>query len=592
MYERLMQHLTQILSGNMVPDEFYPVAFQLLAWVRASKLARLTGKQAFNPAEPPRDAKHLATIFSQIENSEALAADSGAFGYVSPALQQLSPGQMLQALELLGEANLNEAWPTDRLTAMMSSGAGKGFASLPSELSELMTMLARVEPSMKVYLPFEQSFQLTAAVQTQGAVTFSETKVAWPFPWLINLLSDTSAGIYVGDSLERPGFMEDGHLAKFDVSLSFPPFGVKYDPTLAERDLFGRFPEQTASIAVLAVRHILARTRGRAVIAVPNGLLFSPGAERSLREDLLVKRQIEAIIGLPAALLPNTALPFSLLVLNNEKSNGQIVFVDCSRENLFKKDGKGRAVLTGWQTIADAVLSSLEGDFSRVVSVDDVIKNDAQLQVTRYCKTVADEAIGSLLAKFPHRTLGELVSVVRPLPVSTTEGGVPAMEVGPADFPEFGYANFPGRVVHITTAALAKGSKHFVQAFDIAITVKGSVGKVAIFPPEIDAGESAGWLAGQSCLVLRINDKNIIDPRVLFSFLRSEIGQSQLRQIVSGASVPLIQLRELEKIGIPVPDRLEQKKTIEDFERIVQIEQLVASSRDEQRKLSNSIWTL
>ena len=54
----------------------------------------------------------------------------------------------------------------------------------------------------------------------------------------------------------------------------------------------------------------------------------------------------------------------------------------------------------------------------------------------------------------------------------------------------------------------------------------------------------------------------------------------------------MIQLRELEKIRIPVPDRLEQEKTIEAFEKIVEIERLVANSRDEQRKLSNAIWTI
>ena len=591
MYEKLIHQLAQLLRGNMVLDEFYPVAFQLLAWVRVSKLGRLTRELAFNPAEPPRDAKHLVSIFTQIGDSGGLGHDSSAFVYVSPALQHLSPAQVLQALEILASSNLDQPWDAQSLTATMSSGFGKWFAGLPSEVISLITALARVEPSMTVYIPFEQSFQLTASIQEKGATTFSETKMAWPFPWLMNLLSDTSANICVGDSLERPSFLEDGRLTQFDVSLGFPPFGVKYDSQLTERDLFGRFPEQTGSIAVLAVRHILARTKERAVIAVPNGLLFSPGAERSLREDLLTKRQIEAVIGLPAALLPNTALSFSLLVLNRRTTSDQILFVDGAQESLFKKDGKGRAVLSGWEQIAASVLSGHEESFARIVAVDDVIKNDAQLQVTRYCKRSEDEAVEALLAKYPNRMLAELVTVLRPLPTSGDEGTVPVMEVGPADFPEFGYALIPGREIRITEAALAKGQRQFLRPLDIAITIKGSVGKIAIFPPEIDAGESTGWVAGQSCLVLRVDDEGIIDPRVLFSFLKSEIGQAQLRQIVSGASVPLIQLRELEKIRIPIPERIEQARTIETFEKIVEIERSVASSRDEQHKLSNAIWT-
>jgi type I restriction enzyme M protein len=592
MYEKLIHQLAQLLRGNMVLDEFYPVAFQLLAWVRVSKLGHLTRELAFNPTEPPRDAKHLVFIFTQISDSAALGNNSSAFVYVSPALQHLSPAQVLQALEILAASNLDQPWDAQSLTRTMSSGLGKWFAGLPSELTSLITVLARVERSMTAYIPFEQSFQLTASVQEKGATTFSETKMAWPFPWLMNLLSDTSANIYVGDSLERPGFLEDGRLAQFDVSLGFPPFGVKYDSQLVECDLFGRFPEKTGSIAVLAVRHILARTNERAVIAVPNGLLFSPGAERALREDLLAKRQIEAVIGLPAALLPNTALSFSLLVLNRNKTSDRIVFVDGSQETLFKKDGKGRAVLSGWEQIATTVLLGSEEAFSCIVSVDDVILNDAQLQVTRYCKRSEDEAVEALLAQYPNRMLAELVTVLRPLPISSDEGTVPVMEVGPADFPEFGYAHIPGREIRITEAALAKGQRQFLRPLDIAITIKGSVGRVAIFPPEIDVGESAGWVAGQSCLVLRVEDRAIIDPRVLFSFLKSEIGQIQLRQIVSGASVPLIQLRELEKIRIPLPERIEQARTIETFERIVEIEGMVASFRDEQHKLSQAIWTI
>jgi len=166
------------------------------------------------------------------------------------------------------------------------------------------------------------------------------------------------------------------------------------------------------------------------------------------------------------------------------------------------------------------------------------------------------------------------------------------MEVGPADFPDFGYAQTPGRAVLIAQAVLTKGRKQLLRPFDIAITIKGGVGKVAILPPEIDAVENSGWVVGQSCVVLRVDDEGIIDPRVLFSFLRSEFGQAQLKRIVSGASVPLILLRDLEKIKIPVPSRVEQDEAIKVFEKIVEIERLVASYRDEQQKLSNAIWTI
>lgn len=592
MYEKLISQIAQLLRGNMVADEFLPLALQLVAWVRTSKLGYIPVELAFNPNEVPKDAKRLTIFFQKIGESSVLGANSAAFSYVSPALQHLSAGQLIQSLELLAEANLDEPWPADSLIATMNGGLGRWFWGLPTELTNLMATLARIERRARVYLPFEQSLQLTAMAQELGAVTFSETKMAWPFPWLINLLSDTSADIYVGDSLERPGFLDGGRLTQFDLSLAFPPLGGRYNSTLVEHDRFERFPEQTNSIAVLAVRHMLARTLRRVVVAVPNGLFFSPGAERSLREDLLAKRQIEAVIALPPALLAGTALPFSLLVLRIDQPCERIVFVDGCHETLFSKDGKGRATLSGWERIAESVIDQIDSPTSKVVLAGDVLANDAQLQVARYCKTSDTEAVETLLSTFPNRSLGELVSFVRPIPLSQSDGAVSVLEIGPADFPEYGYAVNPGREIKVSELAVAKGAKQFLRPLDIAIAIKGSVGRVAIFPVEMPEAGDARWVVGQSCLVLRVHDVGIIDHRVLFCFLKSQIGQIQLRQIVSGAAVPLIQLRELEKIRIPVPHKAAQAETIEAFEKIVEIEHQVANSRNEQRRLSNSIWSI
>jgi type I restriction enzyme M protein len=73
----------------------------------------------------------------------------------------------------------------------------------------------------------------------------------------------------------------------YDIAAAIPPLGQRIDMQWLDRAVPGRFPERTSSGTVLAVRQLLAVTRARIVIAVPNGLLFSSGAENSLREDLL-----------------------------------------------------------------------------------------------------------------------------------------------------------------------------------------------------------------------------------------------------------------------------------------------------------------
>jgi type I restriction enzyme M protein len=95
---------------------------------------------------------------------------------------------------------------------------------------------------------------------------------------------------------------------------------------------------------------------------------------------------------------------------------------------------------------------------------------------------------------------------------------------------------------------------------------------------------------GQSCIALRINDKGTLNPIVLFNFLKSEVGQAYLKQIVSGSTVQLIQLRELERLSIPIPSREEQDEIIRIFDETVAIEKNIKTLRDEQNDLIFSIF--
>jgi type I restriction enzyme M protein len=96
---------------------------------------------------------------------------------------------------------------------------------------------------------------------------------------------------------------------------------------------------------------------------------------------------------------------------------------------------------------------------------------------------------------------------------------------------------------------------------------------------------------GQSCIVLRINDKSSsIDPRVIFSFLKSEVGQLQFRSLSTGSAVPHIQVRELEKIRLPVPTVEEGQVIVAKFEKLAAIECAIAQYRQEQEQIVNSIW--
>lgn len=589
MYNRLIEQITQKLRGVVNIEELLPFTMQLIAWVRLSRLGKLTGELTFVDGNLPRGAGHIADIFKQLSESELLGHNAMAFNYVSPAIQHFSASQLLAVLEMLEAESLKEPWQIDEFIAFINERSSRSFFGLPVEVTELMIALGQLKPDDKVYLPFESAFQLTACAQKISNQTFSETQFASAFPWLMNLLCDLDANIAISDSLEKPAFLDEGKLTRYPVSVAVPPFGARCNPSISETDRFRRFPENTSIGSVLSIRHLLARTDGRVVVAVPNGFLFTTGVERVLRDDLLEKKQIEAVVGLPPALLSGATIPFSLLVLRTDTECKDIIFVDGSNEEaeLFKKDGRNKATLTGWQTILDAVIRRETNEFSSLVPVDAVIENNAQLQVSRYCKTSDDDAVEVLLSKYETKTLGELMSFVRPIPLSQ-DGKVTVSEVAPADFPDYGYAMKPGREIMLTEHHIDRNSRSFLKPLDILITIKGSAGKVAILSEDF-AGKN--WVMGQSCIVLRADAKSHpIDPRVLYSFLKSEIGQLQIKSIVTGAAVPVIQVRELEKLKVPVPNKEECGAIVSKFEKLAAIEKSIIQQREEQAQLSKSIW--
>jgi type I restriction enzyme M protein len=583
---RLIAQIIDYLRGVISQDELLPFVLQLVAWLRLSKQGKLSRNLAFNEHDLPRSAKHIADIFRQIADENAVGGQSAAFGYVNPGIQHLSAGQIVQSIEVIMHSDITEPWPTDDLITFLNEKSSKNFLGIPTEIAELMLKLAEIRTDDKVYIPFEMGFQLTACAQKITKNTYSETPYATGLPWLMNLLCDMDANIAIGESIEKPSFLDDGRLTRFPVSVAFPPMGIRYNQAISESDRFGRFPEPTTSGAVLAIRHLMARTMGRIVVAIQNNVLYSPGAERSLRDELLAEKQIEAVISLPPALLYGATIQFSLLVLRTDCFCNDILFVDASQEPFYSKDTRARATLTGWQAIVDIVKQRQSGEFSSLVTAETVEENDNTLQVSRYCKTSDDEAVTQFLSKYEVKALSDLVEIIRPIPLSA-DGKIEANEIAQADFPEFGYASHSSRTVKLSDANARRGKKSFLQPLDIVLVNKGAVGRVALVSP--DAGENL--VAGQSCVILRIIDKmQGIDPQTLFSYLRSDIGQTQLKQITAGAAVAVIQLRDLEKMAVPVPTIEQSRMIARQFEEVAAIEKDIAALRAKQQQISEAAW--
>jgi type I restriction enzyme M protein len=129
-------------------------------------------------------------------------------------------------------------------------------------------------------------------------------------------------------------------------------------------------------------------------IILPHGVLFRGGAEERIRRKLLQDGHIDTVIGLPANLFYSTGIPVCILVLKKCKKPDDVLFTNAAE--YFDK-GKRQNQLT--QEHIDKIVDTYqyrkeEARYARRVGMEEIEKNDFNLNISRYVSTsVADEEV-------------------------------------------------------------------------------------------------------------------------------------------------------------------------------------------------------
>lgn len=175
---------------------------------------------------------------------------------------------------------------------------------------------------------------------------------------------------------------------RVDAVTSNPPYsqvwspeGKNNDPRYSE---YGVAPKSKADYAFLLhdLYHVLPD--GIMTIVLPHGVLFRGGEEAKIRQALIEKHQIDAIIGLPANIFFGTGIPTIIMVLRPQREDTDVLIIDASKG--FMKEGKNNKLRAcDIKRIADTVNERKSIDkFSRVVSIDEIRANDYNLNIPRY----------------------------------------------------------------------------------------------------------------------------------------------------------------------------------------------------------------
>jgi type I restriction enzyme M protein len=576
-------------NNGLHASETIEIFLQMLVWIKLSHSHELPEKLRYSTALAG-NASEAVEILQNFRDFDGLIGQ--AFAEVDKRYYR--NGNIIQPIfdvvqRLVEAGALNNIGLLDLPSLWQETSR---FQFLTPEISDLLVRLADIKANDSVYTPWDTAVQLAPRAAARAGDVCLEMRGYTSLAALISLLSEKSFEVRQSDPIRSPSATENGTLKKFLKSLAFPPFGEQYEREVIAQDWYSRFPEQTRSGSVLAVRHLLAQTTGRVVVAVQNSLLFSAGAEKRLREDLVSRGIIQAVVAMPAGLIWNTNLDFSILVLSPGGGNKKIQFIDATTTRFSKTIGY-KSKLTDIAGLTAILGERKKTDESVCVPIEDVIENEAQLQVGRYFQSESKRHLQKILRESKTVELDEIMDTIRPMPMSPDEENfIDVQEVGAADLPPRGYITKPGRHIKVDASVAAKSARQFLRPFDIVLIVKGSVGKLGIVPQDVPPPGPGGWVAGQSAIVLRTRSDSPIEPRALAMQLRSPIGQELLDGIVSGATIHLIQLRELAHLPVMVPSREVANRAIAALDEEASLQREIDDLRWKQAQVAAELWQL
>ncbi len=226
-----------------------------------------------------------------------------------------------------------------------------------------------------------------------------------------------------GDTLEEdwPYFDENDPKGTYeplyvDAVVSNPPYSQQWNPADKENDprysRFGLAPKGKADYAFLLHDLFHIKSDGIMTIVLPHGVLFRGGEEGEIRKNLIENNHIDAVIGLPANIFFGTGIPTIIMVLKQKRTNTDVLIVDASKG--FEKVGKNnRLRASDIKRVTDVVTKRLNvPKFSRVISRDEIRKNDYNLNIPRYVdsseKAESWDIYASMFGGIPEKEIDEL----------------------------------------------------------------------------------------------------------------------------------------------------------------------------------------
>jgi type I restriction enzyme M protein len=439
---------------DVFDDELNRIAKEVGSRAKAFKLVRHDKKlvRFFLPLEPknPDDpvwsiirkladkiGEQLTTLLRDIADENSLLKgiiDRVDFNATTHGVRDLDDDRLSNLIERISEKRLGlndvEADIIGRSYEYLIRKFAEGSVSsagefyTPKEVGMVMARILDPEPGMTVYDPccgsagllikcqlaLEEKMNLRsrktyAPLQLYGQEYTPET---WAMANMNMIIHDMQGQIEIGDSFKNPKFRKGNRLQTFDRVIANPMWNQDWwketDYDNDELDRFPKgagFPGRKADWGWAQIMLASLNDSGRAAVVLDTGAASrgsgnaNTNKEKDVRKWLVEQDLIDGVIYLPENLFYNTTAPGIILFLNKDKpkeSRGKFFLLNASRE-FAKGDPKNYLTDDAILRIADTFKSWREEErISRIVTREDIAKNDFNISPSRYIHTgEADE---------------------------------------------------------------------------------------------------------------------------------------------------------------------------------------------------------
>lgn len=468
---------------------------------------------------------------------------------------------------------------------LMSSEEGKYSSqfSIPEELCKLSVSLLGKKNQL-VYCPFGRGYYFAHELP-KTSEAFGESKVLEDvfFAGVHSFLLDREFSIHPVDPIGYPSFVGDGGLKQFDSAIAFPPLNLKYGKNDIN-DIWNRFPEKSLMGDVYHLRHMLSQSTDIVVCVVSSGFLFrSAAGEKQFKQDILKNNWLKTVISLPSNLLSSTGISINIVVLDKNKVNDTVNFIDASGDNFIEKETRTRNKLNNVEQIIELYQSNIDSKTSKHCSFEEILKNDFNLSPNRYVLSDEEKGLIDFLNSNETAKLEDLAEIIRPQALKHDENSeITFTEYNLASMNTIGEISGEGKKINVNSDELNRANKQTIKPNDILVVCKGAVGKIAIVGEYI----SENSIASQAFSILRIKPHtNNVTSEALYQYLISDFGQLQFKTIITGTSALMIAAKDLNTLQVPL-------FSAEKLSQIKEVRQQVVDTHNQIEALNQQITSL